>query len=90
MAEYGRCYPEYGFERHKGYGTAAHIAALRRLGPLVLHRRSYAPIWSTAGLKQQLEFWDNPDQFRERPWILVPYFDEQRLSHIAGNLAGCF
>jgi ribonuclease HII len=60
MIEYGRIYPEYGFERHKGYATATHIAALGRLGPLALHRRSYTPVWSAAGLSQQLEFWDNP------------------------------
>lgn len=37
-------YPGYGFARHKGYGTAAHLAALRRLGPCPLHRRSFAPV----------------------------------------------
>ena len=34
-------YPEYGFARNKGYGTAEHIAALRRLGPCPEHRRSF-------------------------------------------------
>jgi len=34
----------YGFERHKGYGTAGHQEALRRLGPACHHRRSFAPI----------------------------------------------
>lgn len=34
-------YPEYGFARHMGYGTAAHRAALRRLGPCPIHRRSF-------------------------------------------------
>jgi len=38
-----RC-PGYGFARHKGYGTAAHSAALARLGVCEQHRRSYAPI----------------------------------------------
>ena len=57
MMEHGRRYPEYGFERHKGYATPAHIAALGRLGPLALHRRSYIPVWSAPGLKPQLEFW---------------------------------
>jgi ribonuclease HII len=37
-------YPAYGFDRHKGYGTAAHQAALRRHGPCALHRRSFAPV----------------------------------------------
>jgi len=37
-------YPGYGFERHKGYGTRAHLEALRRLGPTDIHRRSFAPV----------------------------------------------
>lgn len=37
-------YPGYGFEKHKGYGTKAHLAALRSLGPCPLHRRSFQPI----------------------------------------------
>lgn len=37
-------YPGYGFARHKGYGTAAHLAALRQLGPTPLHRRSFEPV----------------------------------------------
>lgn len=37
-------YPDYGFARHKGYPTAAHLDALRRLGPCPAHRRSYAPV----------------------------------------------
>jgi ribonuclease HII len=39
-------YPGYGFARHKGYPTAAHIDALRRLGVTPLHRTSYAPVKS--------------------------------------------
>lgn len=37
-------FPEYGFARHKGYGTAEHLAALGRLGPCPEHRRSFAPL----------------------------------------------
>lgn len=37
-------YPEYGFDRHMGYGTAAHLAALRRHGASPCHRRSFAPV----------------------------------------------
>jgi len=37
-------YPEYGLDRHKGYPTAAHLAALRKHGPAVIHRRSFAPV----------------------------------------------
>lgn len=36
--------PGYGFARHKGYGTAAHAAALARLGPCPLHRRTFQPV----------------------------------------------
>ena len=41
MAQYGELYPQYGFAKHKGYGTAAHIAALKELGPCPIHRRSF-------------------------------------------------
>jgi ribonuclease HII len=37
-------YPGYGFEKHKGYGTAQHMAALESLGITPYHRRSFAPI----------------------------------------------
>lgn len=37
-------YPAYGFDRHKGYGTAAHLAALQRHGPSPIHRQSFAPV----------------------------------------------
>ena len=37
-------HPGYGFDRHKGYGTAMHMSALRELGPLPEHRRSFAPV----------------------------------------------
>jgi ribonuclease HII len=44
MADLALQYPGYGFERHSGYGTAAHRAALLTLGPCAAHRRSFAPI----------------------------------------------
>jgi ribonuclease HII len=37
-------YPQYGFARHKGYPTAAHLEALRRFGVSEMHRRSFAPV----------------------------------------------
>jgi ribonuclease HII len=37
-------FPDYGFGRHKGYGTADHLAALDRHGPCEIHRRSFAPV----------------------------------------------
>ncbi|MDD4885991.1 MAG: ribonuclease HII [Thiomonas sp.] len=44
MADLAGRYPSYGFERHSGYGTAVHQAALLTLGPCAAHRRSFAPI----------------------------------------------
>lgn len=41
MRELDAQYPQYGFARHKGYGTAEHIAALRAYGPCPVHRRSF-------------------------------------------------
>lgn len=43
-AEFDARYPEYGFARHKGYGTAEHLAALVAHGPCSEHRRSFAPV----------------------------------------------
>lgn len=37
-------YPQYGFDRHKGYPTAMHLEALRRYGVCKIHRRSFAPV----------------------------------------------
>jgi ribonuclease HII len=37
-------YPQYGFERHKGYGTPRHLEALRLHGPCPIHRRTFAPV----------------------------------------------
>ena len=54
-------YPGYGFECHKGYATATHLARLRLLGPTPLHRRSFAPVARAAGcdgaLEQQTSLW---------------------------------
>lgn len=44
MAEAAESWPGYGWERNKGYGSAEHLAALARLGPTPLHRRSFRPV----------------------------------------------
>jgi ribonuclease HII len=44
MCEMDGIFPAYGFARHKGYGTAAHSAALKQHGPCTEHRKSFAPI----------------------------------------------
>ncbi len=42
--ELDQLYPQYGFAKHKGYGTAAHLAALRAHGPCAEHRISFRPV----------------------------------------------
>ncbi len=49
MAGYARRYPGYGFEGHKGYGSAAHLRAIAELGPCVIHRRTFG------GVREHLE-----------------------------------
>ena len=44
MRQLSRRFPDYAFHRNKGYGTATHRAALRALGPIALHRQSFAPV----------------------------------------------
>ena len=46
MKELDGQYPGYGFAKHKGYGTKAHLEAIVRLGPCPIHRRSFEPIKS--------------------------------------------
>lgn len=45
MVQLDRQHPEYGFAAHKGYGTKAHLAAIRAYGPLPCHRKSFRPIY---------------------------------------------
>jgi len=44
MCRYAEIYPGYGFEEHKGYGTAKHLTAIRKHGVCKIHRRSFAPV----------------------------------------------
>jgi ribonuclease HII len=57
MMELDATYPQYGFAVHKGYASAAHMAALRRHGPCPVHRRSFA---------QVRELWEMDDLFQKR------------------------
>lgn len=43
-------YPDYGFDRHKGYPTAFHLERLKSLGPCPIHRKSFAPVRKVIGL----------------------------------------
>lgn len=45
MMEYHRTYPQYGFDRNKGYGTAEHIGAINKYGLTPIHRRSFVKGW---------------------------------------------
>ncbi len=44
MVKYTKKYPDYGFEKHKGYGTKYHQTQLMALGPCEIHRKSFAPV----------------------------------------------
>ncbi|MGA2219073.1 MAG: ribonuclease HII, partial [Terracidiphilus sp.] len=48
LVEFDSQFPGYGLARHKGYGVPEHLAALARLGPTPLHRKSFHPIAQTA------------------------------------------
>lgn len=49
MGEYGKLFPEYGFETHMGYSTPDHIAALQKYGACPIHRVSFAPVADVIG-----------------------------------------
>ena len=51
MQEYDRIMPEYGFASHKGYGSAAHLEAIRKYGPSPYHRRSFLTPYSGRGCR---------------------------------------
>ncbi|MGC8847012.1 MAG: ribonuclease HII, partial [Candidatus Hydrogenedens sp.] len=56
MKEFDKEYPEYGFARHKGYGTKEHLQAIEKFGPSPIHRLSFAPLNSmTASLFPELK-----------------------------------
>jgi ribonuclease HII len=44
MQKYHNKYPDYGFAKHKGYGTAFHVAQLKKIGPCKIHRKTFAPV----------------------------------------------
>ena len=48
MIEYAKTYPQYEFDRHKGYGTRLHLDALNTHGPCEIHRQSFAPVAQAA------------------------------------------
>jgi ribonuclease HII len=60
MIELARTYPDYGFERHKGYATPEHQAAIERLGVTPHHRRSFKAVQLALGLVEASEARDLP------------------------------
>jgi ribonuclease HII len=55
MCALARKFPAYGFEQHKGYATAEHLAALRRHGPCPLHRRSFVAVAASLTMAAELD-----------------------------------
>lgn len=51
MDEYDTIYPQYGFKKHKGYPTKAHLQALQQFGPCPIHRFSYGPVMESNQLR---------------------------------------
>ena len=71
MVEYDTLFPEYGFAKHKGYGTAAHIAALKEYGPTPIHRRwmqktNRAGFWKNSVIRRHRCEW-NTKKINGRP-----------------------
>lgn len=54
MIEYAKKYPQYSFEKHKGYVTKAHKEALAKYGPCPIHRKSFKPVQMV--MKEQMSF----------------------------------
>ncbi len=52
MVTYADLYPEYGFEKHKGYGSAEHREALQKYGPCPIHRRTFIHNWVSADARE--------------------------------------
>ncbi|MDR2689215.1 MAG: ribonuclease HII [Azoarcus sp.] len=65
MVELDRCYPQFGLARHKGYPTAAHLAAIRQHGVADFYRKSFAPVRQALA---QGELWkeESADDFQKR------------------------
>jgi ribonuclease HII len=54
MVEMDVLHPGYGFAQHKGYSVAAHLEALRELGPSPIHRRSFRPVREAMGIVDEV------------------------------------
>ena len=80
MRELDGAHPGYGFARHMGYSTPEHFAALARLGPSPIHRRSFAPVRARAGRTSDAA---RRDRGRGRPRRVRARLDAARRSGAA-------
>jgi ribonuclease HII len=55
MVELSKKYPQYGFEKHKGYPTKFHIEMLKKYGVLEIHRKSYKPVYDVLNKQMELK-----------------------------------
>ncbi len=69
MLELDREHPQYGFARHKGYGTARHIQALLEHGPIPQHRRSFRPVREAQEIRRRQGHPESPT-LATPPWNL--------------------
>jgi len=56
MKRLSQKYPEYGFNRHKGYGTKLHLARLSKFGPCQIHRKSFQPVFENLPFKDKVYY----------------------------------
>lgn len=66
MTDLDRQHPEYGFVRHKGYGTAAHIQALLKYGAIAQHRRSFRPVRDIEAIRGRMSCADRLSHVENR------------------------
>jgi ribonuclease HII len=65
LENFDRIYPQYGFARHKGYGTAEHMQALLEHGPCPIHRKSFRPVKDAMDILARAEEPVDRDRFSE-------------------------
>lgn len=56
MYTYAKKYPNYGFDKHKGYGTKKHISAIKEFGVLPMHRMTFKPVYELINDKMLLQW----------------------------------
>lgn len=55
MDKYAELYPQYSFEKNKGYGTAKHLEAIKKYGPSLIHRKSFEPVKSLLNRESKIQ-----------------------------------